>query len=291
MSGTVSASDVGKLRAQTGAGLMDCKKALAEAGGDFEKAVDLIRKRGLQIAAKKAEREIKAGAVFANVEERLGAMFELGCETDFVARNDEFQALGKELAATLAKNPVETAAQLGDLASSKGGTIKEQIQAASGKSGENIQLGKIARFQAGPNGGVFHYLHFTGTQGALLELEGSTPAVVAHEETKNLAKELLLHIVFKKPLGLTRDSVPAEAVAREREVQSQSDALKGKPDNVIAKIVEGKMDAFFKEQVLLDQGFVKDEKKSIRALLDETGKKAGGKLEIKRFASFFVGGK
>lgn len=289
----INAASVGKLRAATGAGLMDCKKALSESGGDFDKAVDWLRKKGKQIAEKRAEREIKAGAVFASVDEagRLGVLLELGCETDFVARNEEFQKLAGDLCAHVAAKAPAGAAELSEQTLSDGRTVKEAVQALTGKIGENIQLGRFARFEAGPSGGVFSYLHFTGTTGVLLELEGGSPAVTAHEETKALAKELCLHIAFKKPVGLTREAVPADVVARERDIHAQSDALKGKPENIIQKIIDGKMEAFWKEQCLIDQGFVKDEKKPIRDLLGETGKKAGGKLEIKRFAFFSVGGK
>ena len=288
----ISAADVGKLRGATGAALMDCKKALTESGGDFDKAVDWLRKRGKQIAEKKADREIKAGAVFADVDAagRLGVMLELGCETDFVARNDDFQKVGKALCAHIAaKNPADAATLKAQ--PYEGATVEEGVKAISAKTGENVQLGRFVRYEAGANGGVFNYIHFTGTKGVLLELEGSSPAVIAHEETKALAKELCLHITFADPVGLTRESVPADVVAREREVHAQSDALKGKPENIIAKIIDGKLEAFFKQRCLIDQGFVKDEKKPIRELLAETGKKAGGKVDIKRFAFFSVGGK
>ncbi|HVY60294.1 MAG TPA: translation elongation factor Ts [Planctomycetota bacterium] len=288
----ISAADVGKLRAHTGAGLMDCKKALQESGGDYEKAVDWLRKRGMQIAAKKADREIKAGAVLAEVTEggKLGVLLEVGCETDFVARNDDFQKAAKALVAHIAKTAPADAAAL-KASSFEGTTVEEAVKALSAKTGENVQLGRFARYQAGPNGGVFSYLHFTGTLGVLLELEADQASVIANEETQTLAKELCLHIAFAKPVGLTREAVPADVIAREREVYAQSDALKGKPENMISKIIDGKMEAFFKERCLIDQGWVKDDKKKIRDLVAETGKKAGGKLEIKRFDFFAVGGK
>jgi elongation factor Ts len=269
---------------------MDCKKALTETGGDYEKAVDWLRKRGKQIAEKKADREIKAGAVFAELTNggKLGVLLEVGCETDFVARNDDFQKAAKALVAHIAKTAPADAAAL-KASSYEGTTVEEAVKALSAKTGENVQLGRFARYEPGANGGVFSYLHFTGTLGVLLELEADKPAVIAHEETQNLAKELCLHIAFSKPVGLTRESVPADVVAREREIYAQSDALKGKPENMIQKIIDGKLEAFFKEKCLIDQGWVKDDKKKIRDLAAETGKKAGGKLEIKRFAFFAVG--
>jgi len=287
----ISAADVGKLRGMTGAGLMDCKKALAESGGDIDKAVEWLRQRGKQIAEKKADREIKAGSVLVEIAgAKLGTMLELGCETDFVARNDDFQKVGKALLAHISKTTPADAAAL-KASAFEGTTVEEAVKGLSAKTGENVQLGRFARYEAGANGGVFSYLHFTGTLGVLLELEGDSPAVIAHAETQALAKELCLHIAFAKPVGLTRESVPADVVAKEREIHSQSDALKGKPENMIQKIIDGKLEAFFKEKCLIDQGFVKDEKKRIRDLVAETGKKAGGKLDIKRFAFFAVGGK
>ncbi len=296
MADNFSAADVGKLRAMTGAGLMDCKKALVESGGDLQKAVDWLRKKGMQKGETKAAREIKAGAVFGSIDEgtRVGVLLEMGCETDFVARNEEFQALARKLLAQVAKggSPTEGPALLEQPLQNgvSSGTIGDALKALSGKIGENVQLGRLARFEAPAAGGaVFNYLHFTGTVGVLLEIAAASDAAAKHDETKALAKDVCLHIAAMRPIALRREEVPADAVAREREVYAQSDQLKGKPENMIAKIVDGKLEAFFKDRCLLDQPFVKDQTKSVRDVVKSVAGKAGGAVELKRFALFSVG--
>ncbi len=283
----ISAKQVAELRARTGAGMMDCKAALEEAQGDMDRAVEILRKKGIARAERRADRGASQGVVAIETapDGRAAAMIELNCETDFVARNAEFIALARDLARhALAQAPdgVHPGTVL-DGQAFRDATVAQAIKETSGKTGEAMALRRVARFTTAA-GVVGTYLHHDGRAGALVALEGP-----AHPATQTLARELALHVAFADPLGLDERDIPAEVLARERRIAEEQVAQEGKPENVRARIVEGKLRKFVAERTLLGQGFVRDDKKAVRDLVEEAARQAGGPVAVKRFARFKVG--
>ena len=282
---TISTKDISELRARTGAGIGDCKKALEEAQGDMEKAAEILRAKGIAKAEKRAGRSASQGLV--GIEVAAGAksagMAELLCETDFVARTPEYHEVLNGLTRLVA-----TSAPLGvtDLATDTaflqtayaGHNVDEAVKAASAKTGEAVQLRRVARFA--PAGGVVgSYLHFNEQVGVLVELEGATgDAAVA------LARDIALHIASADPLAVAASDIPADMIERERRIAEQQLAEEGKPENIRAKIVEGKLKKFAAERALLEQLFVKDDSKTVGQLVAGV---PGAK--VTRFARFKVG--
>ena len=270
----ITAKMVAELRARTGAGMMDCKKALTEAGGDLDKAVELLRQKGQAKSDKRAGREASEGTVAAYVrpDGQVGALVELNSETDFVARTAEFAALARDIARQLAESP-----EGADVTTRFGGAVKD----LAAKTGENVTLRRTARLARTGSGRLETYVHFNGQVGVLLDL--TTPAAAAgRPDVAELAKDLTLHIASAKPIAVKTTDVPADVVERERRVFTAQVAEEGKPEAVRGKIVEGKIRKFFEERVLLEQPFVKDDKKKIRDLL--------GEFTVAQFARFEVGG-
>ncbi|MEB3049621.1 translation elongation factor Ts [Mycolicibacter sp. MYC123] len=265
-----TAADVKRLRELTGAGMLDCKNALSESDGDFDKAVEVLRIKGAKDVGKRAERATAEGLVAA----KDGALIEINSETDFVAKNDEFKALADEIVA------VAAAGKIGDLdalkaAKAGSGTVEEAIAALSAKIGEKLELRRVAYF----GGTVETYLHKRASDlppavGVLVEYTGSSTEA---------AHAVALQIAALKARYLTRDDVPADLVANERRIAEETAKEEGKPEAALPKIVEGRVTGFFKDVVLLEQSSVSDSKKSVKALLDEAG------VTVTRFARFEVG--
>ncbi|VXB77425.1 translation elongation factor Ts [Nocardioides sp. AX2bis] len=265
-----TAADVKKLREQTGAGMMDCKKALEEAEGDHGQAVELLRVKGAAKAAKRgAEREASAGLVVTSG----GALVEIKCETDFVAKNEDFVATAQRI--------VEAAesAQAGDVEAVKavpldGKTIGEVVEELAITIGEKIELGRVAYFE----GPVVTYLHRRAA-----DLPPAVGVLVEYEGDADAARGAAMQVAAMRPQFLTRDEVPADVVAKEREIAEATSREEGKPEQAIAKITEGRLNGFFKDVVLLEQPSVTENKKSVQAVLDASG------TTVKRFARFEVG--
>jgi elongation factor Ts len=285
MSGTtISTKDISELRARTGAGIGDCKKALEEAGGDLSKAAEILRAKGIAKAEKRAGRTASQGLIGIELvgAAASAAMIELNSETDFVARNDEFKALLRGLVADAAKHAPLGVAELsegGYLAQPYGdSTVGETVKFASGKTGEAIALRRVARFA--PEGGVVgHYLHHNEQVGVLVELAGATgDAAVA------LAREVALHVASADPIAVAPSDIPAEVIDRERRIAEEQVAAEGKPENIRAKIVEGKLKKFAQERALLEQPFIKDDSKTVGQLVA-----AVPGARVIRFARFKVG--
>lgn len=265
-----TAADVKRLRELTGSGMMDCKNALADADGDFDKAVEALRIKGAKDVGKRAERATAEGLVAA----RDGALIELNSETDFVAKNAEFQQLadlilGAALDAKAADVDALKAAKAGDK------TVEQAIAELSAKIGEKLELRRVQYF----DGNVETYLHKRAADlppavGVLVEFEGSD---------KDAAHAVALQIAALKAKYLTRDEVPADVVANERHVAEETAKAEGKPEAALPKIIEGRVNGFFKDVVLLEQPSVSDNKKSVKALLDEAG------VTVTRFVRFEVG--
>ena len=266
----ISAERVKELREKTGVGMMECKKALTEAGGDFENAVDILRQRGLAAAAKKSGRTAAEGVIGLYTTEEAGVLVEINSETDFVAKNEEFQKFAKSVAeVVLTKNPADVDA-LSTLPLG-GATIETRRQELVQKIGENLSVRRFVRFETA--GRVAAYLHGTRI-GVLVDFEGGD------DQT---GKDIAMQIAAANPMYLSRDTVPADALEREKAIFEAQAKESGKPANVIGKMVEGKLEKFYSEVCLLDQVFIKDPdgKQKIKDILK------GGM--VRRFARFQVG--
>jgi len=283
----VSMSDVKKLREMTGAGMLDCKKALEEAGGDIEKAKEILRVKGLAKAEKKAGRETKEGIVRVKLTEdrKRGAMIELNCETDFVARNEEFQSLADRILDHILSVD-ENANREGDGAdilsqkTSEGKTIDEIIKEAIAKIGENIRLTRYCRYDTEDY--LHSYVHGGGRIGVLLEFK----APELSDQILRLVQDVAMQIAAMRPEFVSVETIPQEVLDRERKILEEQTRQEGKPEHIIERIVEGKLRKFYQEKVLLNQPFIKDDKKTVGKVIEESG--LG--VEIKRFCRFELGG-
>ena len=272
----ITASQVKELRDATNVSMMDCKRALQEAEGDMDKAVKLLRERGMAVAAKKASRVAKNGKISAKVsgDGKTGVMIEVNCETDFVTRNAVFQAFVAEL--------TDKAMDIEDPAA----TFKEEITAKIAEIGENIVLRKSEKFVA-ENGAVASYIHMGGTVGVLVEfgLEKAETAMTA--AFKELGLDICLHVAAANPMALDRDGVPANLVEDEKALFAKQ--VEGKPENIVENILKGKLNKFYSLNCLLEQGFVKEDKVSITQLLAAKGKELGDTVTIKRYTRWQLG--
>jgi elongation factor Ts len=277
----VPAKLVAALRKATGAGMMDCKKALEATEGDLEKAVDWLREKGLGKAGKLSEREATEGAVEALVEGNLGVVVELNCNTDFVAKSGDFTGIVSGIARAVAEQGDADVAGL----AYDGSTVGDTITQLAAKLGENVTLGRVVRFEGGEHGLVDAYKHVQndrGTIGVLVELSGVDPS---DEKAREVAHEIALHVSFAAPQYLTRDEVPADVVEHERGIIEAKSRNEGVPDNKLEGAVKGRLNGFYKEIVLLEQPSVRDPKMSITKLLEGLG----GDATVKRFARVKVG--
>jgi len=274
------AQDVAALRKATGAGMMDCKKALQETGGDMEAAKDWLRKKGLAGAAKRATRTAADGAIAVLVDGGVGVLVEMTCETDFVAKGPDFAGFLDALAAQVAREgAADVAAQ-----AFEGATVGESVEALAAKLGERIELGRVERFEATDSlvDGYRHVQNGRGTIGVLVEMGGVDPA---DPRAVEVAHDIALHIASAAPRFLARDDVPADALDKERALLEELTRNEGKPEAQVPKIVEGRLKGFYKDNVLLEQGFVRDPKTTVASLVESLGKGA----EIRRFARVKVG--
>jgi elongation factor Ts len=259
-----TAKDVSTLRQMTGAGILDCRNALEETGGDIEEAAKLLRMKGLAGAAKRSDREASEGAVAVARSGDVAAVVELRCETDFVAKADKFVSLANDLAALVATKGEDAVAELDEVIDELRATLKE-----------NISIGRVRRLVAEPNQVLDTYLHEQAGRGV------NGVAVVIEGGTEELAHDIAVHIAFTKPTYLSRDEVPEADVAAERATVAEISRHEGKPEAAMEKIVEGRMNGWFKERVLLDQSYVRDEKQTIAGML--------GSARIVSFAQVVIG--
>jgi|SaaInlStandDraft_1057018.scaffolds.fasta_scaffold07405_4 elongation factor Ts len=275
--GAVSPAMIKELRDKTGLGLKKCKEALVETGGDVEKAVESLRKAGMASAEKRMDRTTSQGSVFPYISEdgKKGALVALSCETDFVAKTDDFKALGLKLAKHCAENSLSGAEALAE-ASIDGVSVGDMIKEHIAKLGENLNAGKVSSFSA--SGKLFDYVHGEGALlGVMLEIDG------ADDGATEIGKDLCMHIAASAPVYTNKDEVPAEILEKEKDIYREQ--ITGKPENVIEKILTGKMNKFYQENCLEDQTFIKDDKKSVAKILSE----ANSSYKIKTFARFQIG--
>jgi len=271
----ISKDDVLNLREKTGAGLIDCKRALVESNGDIDEAISILRKKGVASAAKKAGRDAGEGIVAQCLSEdrSKGILVEVNCETDFVAKNDDFVSFASDVARQLLANPeVDLEAQR-----------TEQVA----KIGENIRISRCSTLAPNATGLVESYVHTGGKVAVLLTIGSSTSEAANSENVKLLAKDLCMHIAATSPVCVSRDEVPADLVSKEKEIALAQ--AEGKPPQAIEKIVQGKLDKYFANSCFLEQSFVKDPDHSIKGLLEKTGKEIGAELSVEKFVRFQVG--
>lgn len=271
-----TAKDVMKLREQTGAGMMDCKRALVDADGDMEKAADLLRERGIAKAAKRASKIAAEGVVYALVEGNVGVLVEVNCESDFVAKGDKFKELVAAVAKQIAAVKPATVEEL--LASDMGGkTVETFVQEQIAVIGEKISVRRFTVYES--EGFIETYIHMGGTMGVMLDFAGN-----ATEQAKTVAHDVALHVAFSKPQYMTAAEVSQETLDKEKAILTQEVMNEGKPAAIAEKIVMGKLKKFYEENCLMDQKFIKDDKLTIAQLM----KTADG-AALKRFC-FFVRG-
>ncbi len=272
----ITAAQVSKLREMTNAGLMDCKKALTETSGDIDAAVDVLRKKGVATAAKKAGREAKEGAVTQYVQPgaRVGVLVEVNCETDFVAKNENFRNFCDEIARTLAANP--------------NADLESLRTAQVAKMGENIRVSRHQRLEVNGNGLVAAYIHTGAKVGVLVEVGATKDATVTQEEFKQLVRDITLQIAAANPSAVSREQVDPATIAKEKEIAAEQ--VKGKPPQAIAKIVEGKLEKYFQTYCLLDQGFVKKNGEvTVKEHVASVGKQLDDEITVRRFIRYQVG--
>lgn len=290
MTSKITAKDVGALRKRTGAGMMDCKKALEESGGDMDAAVEWLRKRGIAKAEKRADRSTSEGLIGTHVsaDRTVGVMVELGCETDFVARNDDFVAVLDTLVTQLVNSGASDVA--GFLASTMDGqSVEEFVKLTSGKTGEAVQVRRVARVEAGASGTVGVYRHHNGKLATLVGLSASTAAGAAHEASLEAAKFVAEHVAAAAPIAVDRTGVPADKLASEQRIAVEQAKETGKPEAIAEKIATGKVEAFLKDVTLLPQPWVRDGSKTVADLLVEHGKAADATLTVSSFERFQLG--
>ncbi|MEM6915191.1 MAG: translation elongation factor Ts [Verrucomicrobiota bacterium] len=279
------------LRDKTNAGMMDCKAALAEAGGDIAEAETILRKKGIADAEKKAGRAAKEGVVASRIVdgEKTGILVEVNCETDFVAKNEKFTAFVEEIIDHIASS--DTVESVEDLLaqdySGEASTLDEFIKAKVGQLGENMGLARFAKYELSGEGAVASYIHMAGRVGVLIEVGTGKADTAKNEAFQSLVKDLTLQIAAAQPICIERDQVPSDLVEKEKDIFREQ--MKDKPAEIIEKIIGGKMGKFYSTNCLLEQAFIKDGDKSIQDLIDSVSKETGDEITIAKFDRFAVG--
>ena len=282
-----SAKDVKELREKTGAGMMDCKKALTENNGDMEAAVDFLRQKGLAAAAKKATRIAAEGLVGAVVEGNVGALVEINCETDFVAKNEDFRKFVDQVANHLVTS---SASDVEALKAEKMGsnTVQETVQELTLKIGEKIDIRRFTKRNISGEGRIGSYVH-SGKIGVLVEVAADSAATAGKEEFKTLVSDLCLHVAAADPKFMTADDIDQDYKDREAKVYEAQLKEQGKPENMIPNIVKGKLNKLATEVCLMDQKFVKDPDMSVAKLVQSVEAATGGKITVTGFDKINLG--
>jgi elongation factor Ts len=290
---SIDAKTVKELREKTGCGFMDCKAALSETGADVEEAVDFLRKKGMAAAAKKAHRATSEGLVASHVsaDGKSGSLVEVNCETDFVARTEDFQNLVGQLARQAAESDAaDTEALLGQpFIGDPSITVQDAINAAVGKIGENMRFNRFARFVVEGDGVVSAYIHPGSKIGVLVEVGTENGSVTDADGFVPLVKDIAMQVAAAAPAYLAPADVPEEVVAKEKEILLEQARESGKPENVLEKIVEGRIRKYYEEACLLEQKFIKDQDKKVAAVVKEAAGSLGGAVEVRRFERFQLG--
>ncbi len=288
----ITAAVVKELRERTGAGMMDCKKALNETCGDMDKAIEYLREKGLAAAAKKAGRIAAEGLVNAYIAEgkTVGVLLEVNCETDFAAKNPDFQQFVKDTAVAIAQNEPADNDVLANLKLANGSTVGETVTGLVAKVGENMNVRRFVRFESKENGLIDSYIHMGGKIGVLLECSFSKKETAVNPDFLSLVKDLAMQVAAAKPEYVRREEVPAEVLEGEKAIYKAQAMNEGKPEAIAEKIMVGRLEKFYKEICLLEQLFIKDTEKTVTKLLQEFNAKLGGEnITVNRFARFEKG--
>ncbi|MCS7074630.1 MAG: translation elongation factor Ts [Bacteroidia bacterium] len=275
----ITAKEVNELRQKTGAGMMDCKKALEEANGDFEAAIEFLRKKGQKISASRQDRDAKEGAIFAKISGSTGILIELNCETDFVARNSDFQALGESIANLAIQTQPATLEELRNH-SINGRTVTETLTDYMGKIGEKLEVSKYGKLSGEA---VVSYIHAGARIGVLVAFSG----IEGVSNIETVGRDVAMQIASMNPIAIDKDTVDASIVQKEIEIGKEQARQEGKPEAMLEKIAIGKLGKFYKENTLVEQDFVKDPTKTIAQYLKENG----ANLKVTSFMRFELGAK
>lgn len=286
---SISATMVKELREKTNAGMMDCKKALEESKGDFDAAIEWLRVKGLSSAAKKADRVAAEGSVYTEKMGTTGVVVEINSETDFVARNDNFKDFVKHIAAHVAHNNEQVAILEQIYHKNPSQKIGDLLKETIAKIGENIVVRRGVKYTQTPNSFVHTYTHGEGKIGVLVEVAVEDASKADSTDLKTFAQDVALHIAAMNPMALSQDQVPAEVVAKEKEILKAKNLEQGKKAEMIDKIVEGQIRKFLAENCLMEQQFVKNPDLKIADYAKETGKKLSTSVTVKRFTRYELG--
>ncbi|MHC4071087.1 MAG: translation elongation factor Ts [Planctomycetota bacterium] len=285
----ISAAMVMELRKISGQGMMDCKKALQETDGDVQQAMALLRKKGLATLAKRAGRDTSEGlVVYKSTDDgKAAVMATLCCETDFVAKSDDFVATAQALVDFALACPVDEGVENVLETTVDGKKFSDLLTETVSKTGEKTEVGDCAKYKLDGPGLISTYVHFNDKVGTMIQIETNDDATASAEAIKQTASDIAMHVTATKPLALDKDQIDPETIEQEKAIFAEQ--AKGKPENIIEKIVEGKMNKYYSENCLLQQAFVKDDSKSVEQVLADAAKEAGGQAKIRRFVRFEVG--
>lgn len=282
----ISAAQVKELRDKTGAGMMDCKKALTEADGDFQKAIEILRKKGASVAAKRAERSANEGVVLTKVSDdnTRGIILEVNCETDFVANSDDFVNFANTVMEVVDENEPKDVDELLTI-EKDGKSIQVLLTDVIGKIGEKIEISRFS-IERADNGAIVDYIHHGSKLGVMVKAENVKDE--GKEEIIGILKDVAMQVAAMNPSYISRENVPAEVIEKEKEIYKEVAKKEGKPEQILEKIAEGKMNKFYEENCLVDQAYIKDNSKSISDLIDEYNKKYSSETKITLFHRFHL---
>ncbi|MCH6576092.1 MAG: elongation factor Ts [Bacteroidetes bacterium] len=279
----ITAQQVNELRKKTGAGMMDCKKALTEADGDMEKAIEILRKKGAAVASKRAEKSANEGLIVTKISDdrKHGAISEVNCETDFVAKNKDFVNLADEVIEAVFNSQSGSVKELLD----KNSDLNEKVNDLLGKVGEKIEISRIANEEA-PNGILVDYVHLGSKLGVLIKFDNVTEAA---DELYNIGKDIAMQVAAMNPLSIYREDISKETVEKEIEIYKEVARKEGKPEQILEKITTGKLNKFYQENCLAEQSFIKDNSKTVGDLIKEFNTKYNSEVKIALFHRFHLG--
>lgn len=280
---TITAKQVNELRKKTGAGMMDCKKALTEADGDMEKAIEILRKKGTSVAAKRADKLANEGLVVTKIsdDKKQGSIVEVNCETDFVARSKEFVKLANDIIDAVFRTQPSSVDEL----LKKNSSLQEKISEALGKIGEKIEISRLVNEQA-PKGVIIDYIHLGSKLGVLIKFDN---VANASEELYTLGKDIAMQVAAMNPIAVYREEIPKEIIDKEIEIYKELALKEGKPEQIVEKIATGKLNKFYQENCLSEQSFIKDNSKSVNDLITEFNTNHYTEAKISRFHRFHLG--
>ena len=279
----ITAQQVNELRKKTGAGMMDCKKALTEADGDMEKAIEILRKKGAAVAAKRAERSANEGLIVTKISDdrKHGSIGEVNCETDFVAKNKDFVGLADEVIEVVFSSKPASVKELLE----KNSALKEKVNEVLAKVGEKVEISRIADEEA-PNGILVDYIHMGSKLGVLIKFDNVTEAA---DELYNIGKDIAMQVAAMNPLSVYREDISKETIEKEIEIYKEVARKEGKPEQILEKIATGKLNKFYVENCLTEQTFIKDNSKTVGDLIKEFNTKYNSEVKISLFHRFHLG--